>query len=214
VWKYLDSGTGVEATKTRNRAALDQVQFHPSILHGPQEMDISTTFLVEDYLAPFGAAPIGMSGLIWPDAEGILARSLAQAQLPFSISTLATQSPEDVAPHLGDHAWFQLYPPKREDIRQDLLDRARAAGVETLVLTADVPVASRRERQTRSGIIQPPRLTLRLAAKVAIRPGRWPPIGAASRNSARSTSTSKRKRRCRLRRISGTSSAPRWIWST
>ena len=170
VWEYLDSGTGVEATKARNRAALDRVGFLPSILHGPLAVDLTTTFLGQSCPLPFGAAPIGMSGLIWADSEGLLARACAKAGIPYTLSTVASQSPEDVAPHLGEHAWFQLYPPKKEEIRRDLLDRARAAGFGALVLTVDVPVASRRERQTRSGLTQPPKLTPRLLAQVARRP--------------------------------------------
>lgn len=179
VWEYLDSGTGTEATKARNRKALDRLGFLPAILQGPQDPDLSATLLGRDFPLPFGVAPIGMSGLVWPDAEGRLARSAAQAGLPYCLSTVASQSPEDVAPHLGEHAWFQLYPPKAPEIRTDLLDRARAAGFTTLVLTADVPVASRRERQTRSGLTQPPRLTPRILAQIAIRPA-WA-MGMAAR---------------------------------
>jgi len=170
VWEYLDSGTGVEATKARNRAALDRVGFMPSILHGSQVADISTRFLGRDCPMPFGIAPIGMSGLVWPDAEPILARAAARAGLPYTLSTVASRSPEDMAPHLGENAWFQMYPPKKEEVRRDLLDRARDAGFTTLVLTVDVPVASRRERQTRSGLTQPPKLTPRLMAQIAMRP--------------------------------------------
>lgn len=167
VWEYLDSGTGNEATKHRNRRALDQIGLMPSILHGPMDVDLSTTFLGRKLPQPFGIAPLGMSGLIWPDAEGHLARFGATTGIPYSLSTVASQSPEDLAPHLGDEAWFQLYPPKDEDIRRDMLSRARDAGFSTLVLTVDVPVASRRERQVRSGLTQPPRLTPRLLTQVA-----------------------------------------------
>ncbi|WP_206338488.1 alpha-hydroxy acid oxidase [Antarcticimicrobium sediminis] len=170
VWEYLDSGTGQEATKNRNRIALDSLGFMPSILHGPQVPDLSTRFLGQDLPLPFGIAPVGMSGLIWPDAEGHLARTAAAAQIPYTLSTVASQSPEDLAQHLGENAWFQLYPPKDEGIRTDMLARARAAGFTSLVLTVDVPVASRRERQTRSGLTQPPKLTPRLLAQVATRP--------------------------------------------
>lgn len=170
VWEFLDSGTGVEATKARNRAALDRVGFLPSILHGPITPDLRTRFLGQDYPLPFGVAPVGMSGLIWPDAEGHLARSAAHAGLPYALSNVASQTPEDIAPHLGAQAWFQLYPPKDPEIRLDLLERARRSGFTTLVMTVDVPVASRRERQTRSGLRQPPKLTPRLLAQIARRP--------------------------------------------
>ncbi|CRL13687.1 alpha-hydroxy acid oxidase [Phaeobacter italicus] len=179
VWEYLDSGTGTEATKARNRMALDQVGFLPSILHGPQKPDLSRRFLGVDRPLPFGIAPVGMSGLVWPDAEGHLARAAAAHGLPYCLSTVASQSPEDVAPHLGASPWFQLYPPKDPGIRRDMLARAKKAGFTGLVLTVDVPVASRRERQTRSGLTQPPRLTPRLLAQVAMRPA-WA-MGMAQR---------------------------------
>lgn len=170
VWEYLDSGTGVEATKARNRNALDRIGFEPSILHGALQNDLSARLLGQDFPLPFGAAPIGMSGLIWPGAEALLAQATAQAGIPYTLSTVASRSPEELAPHVGPHAWFQLYPPKDPEIRQDVLNRARRAGFSTLVLTVDIPVASRRERQTRSGLTQPPKLTPRLLAQIATRP--------------------------------------------
>ena len=170
VWEYLDSGTGTEAAKARNRSALDRIGFPPSILHGEFTPDISATLLGHDFPLPVGIAPIGMSGLMWPDAEGHLARAAKRHGIPYCISTVATQSPEDIAPHLGPHAWFQLYPPRDEGIRRDLLDRARTAGFSTLVLTVDVPVASRRERQVRSGLTNPPKITPRILAQIATCP--------------------------------------------
>ncbi|WP_299724939.1 alpha-hydroxy acid oxidase [uncultured Tateyamaria sp.] len=172
VWEYLDSGTGVEVTRHRNRIALDRVGLMPSVLHGEFEPDLTTPLFGAEMPLPFGIAPVGMSGLMWPNAERLLARAAAQLGIPYTISTVASQSPEDVAPDLGTHGWFQMYPPRDEEIRRDMLDRARKAGFKTLVLTVDVPVASRRERQTRSGLTNPPRLTPRLLAQVAMRP-RW-----------------------------------------
>lgn len=170
VWEYLDSGTGVEATRNRNRRGLDRVGLMPSVLHGEFAPDLTSTLMGAAMPLPFGIAPVGMSGLMWPDAERLLARAAARLGIPYTISTVATQSPEDVAGDLGAHGWFQMYPPRDEDIRRDMLERARKAGFETLVLTVDVPVASRRERQTRSGLTNPPRLTPRLLAQVALRP--------------------------------------------
>ncbi len=167
VWEYLDSATGVEATQRRNRTALDQVLLNPSILHGEFDPDLSTTLLGHTYPLPVGIAPVGMSGLIWPGAEQMLARAAARENLPFTLSTVATQLPEDVGPHAGGHAWFQLYPPRDPGIRDDILKRAKASGFTTLVLTVDVPVASRRERQTRGGLTNPPKLTPRLALQAA-----------------------------------------------
>ena len=167
VWDFLDSGTGTEATQRRNRAALDAVLMMPSVLHGEIACETAVDFLGARFDLPVGMAPVGMSGLVWPDAERLLARAAARAGIPYCLSTVASRTPEDVQPALGPHAWFQMYPPRDPEIRADMLRRARAAGFSTLVLTLDVPVASRRERQTRSGLTTPPRLTPRLLAQIA-----------------------------------------------
>ncbi|SEL01207.1 L-lactate dehydrogenase (cytochrome) [Roseovarius nanhaiticus] len=183
VWEYLDSGTGTERARHAGPAALQEVEMMPSILHGEFAPDLTTTLFGRNMALPFGIGPVGMSGLIWPDAEGHLARAAAKADMPYTLSTVAAQTPEDVAPHLGAHGWFQLYPPRDEGIRRDMLERAKASGFSVLVLTVDVPVASRRERQTRSGLTQPPRLTPRLMAQVAMRPA-WA-MGMAQRGMPR-----------------------------
>ena len=170
VWEYLDSATGTEATQRRNRAKLDAVLFRPSILHGEFTPDLSTTLFGQTFPLPFGVSPVGMSGLIWPDAERLVAAAANKAGLPYALSTVASQTPEFVAPVLGKHGWFQMYPPRDPDIRKDRLRRAKDAGFSALILTVDVPVASRRERQTRSGLTQPPKLTPRLLAQVMLRP--------------------------------------------
>ena len=183
VWEYLDSATGTEATKDRNRTRLDRIGLMPSILHGEFTPDLSTNFLGQKRPLPFGVAPVGMSGLMWPDAEGHLARAARKAEIPYTLSTVASQSPEDLAGVIGPDAWFQMYPPRDEEIRADMLARARATGFKTLVLTVDVPVASRRERQTRSGLTQPPRLAPRLLMQLALRPT-WA-VGMARRGMPR-----------------------------
>ena len=183
VWEFLDSGTGTEATTRRNRTGLDAVQLMPSILHGEIECSTEIPFLGTTYGLPVGISPVGMSGLVWPDAERHLARTAAQANIPYGLSTVASQTPEDVAPVLGDHGWFQMYPPRDPEIRTDMLKRAKAAGFRTLILTVDVPVGSRRERQVRSGLTQPPRITPRLLAHIATSPA-WA-LGMAKRGMPR-----------------------------
>ena len=167
VFEYLDSATGTEATQARNRRKLDEVLLMPSILHGEFTAELSATLMGRQYPLPFGVSPVGMSGLFWPDAERLLARAATAAGMPYGLSTVASRRPEDIAPCIDGNGWFQIYPPRDPAIRDDMLARARAAGFSTLVLTVDVPVASRRERQTRSGLTSPPRLTPRLMAQVA-----------------------------------------------
>ncbi|NYS26261.1 alpha-hydroxy-acid oxidizing protein [Rhodobacteraceae bacterium 2376] len=170
VWEYVDSATGREAVKAANRAALDTVRFRPAILGGEVTPDLRTRFLGKDYAVPFGIAPLGMSGLIWPGAEQTLARFAQGARLPYGLSTVATRLPEEIGPLAGDMGWFQLYPPRDPDIRRDLLTRAQKAGFDTLVLTVDVPGPSRRERQRRADLAIPPKTTLRILWQTALRP--------------------------------------------
>ena len=170
VWEYLDSGTGAEITHKRNRTIFETIKMMPSILHGPMTPKTSKALLGMTYDLPFGVAPVGMSGLIWPDAEGLLAENAARANIPYCLSTVACQTPEQVGPKVGKNGWFQLYPPRDPDVRRDMLRRVKAAGFETLVLTVDLPEASRRERQARGGITHPPVLTARLLAQIARRP--------------------------------------------
>lgn len=167
VWEYLDSATGTESVHRRNREAFDHILFRPAALRGEITPDLSTSLLGRDYPVPFGISPLGMSGLVWPEAEFLLARHAARAGIPYGLSTVATRTPEDLKGAQGDQGWFQMYPPRDPEIRADMLARAKAAGFHTLILTVDVPAASRRERQTRGGLVQPPRLTPRLALQVA-----------------------------------------------
>lgn len=167
VFEYLDSATGEERTQLRNRQGLDAVQLMPSILHGEQEVDLSVDLFGQRHPLPFGVSPVGMSGLFWPNAERLLATAATRHGLPYGLSTVASRTPEEVGDCLDGNGWFQIYPPRDPEIRVDMLKRARDAGFTTLVLTVDVPVASRRERQVRSGLTSPPRLTPRLLAQVA-----------------------------------------------
>lgn len=169
-WAYLDSATGTEATAARNRTALDQVLFAPSILHGEVAPDFSVELFGQSHPLPFGVAPVGQSGLLWPGAEILLAREATRAGLPYTLSNLANATPEEVGPEADGKGWFQLYPPRDVDVRQDLLQRMRDSGFHVLVLTVDVPVASRREKQVKGGLVQPPRLTPRIAMQCALRP--------------------------------------------
>jgi L-lactate dehydrogenase (cytochrome) len=108
VWEYLDSATGTEATLRANRAALDRLRMMPSILHGPMEHDLSVEFLGEKLALPFGIAPVGMSGLIWPGAERTLAAAGARWGIPYCLSTVAAAAPRSRAARrriAARHGW-------------------------------------------------------------------------------------------------------------
>ena len=169
-WEYLDSGTGIEECQARNRQAFSKVNLVPKFMQGELKPDITTRLFGIDYSAPFGIAPVGLTGLMWPNAEKILAQTANRNRIPFSLSTVGTETPESIGPIVNGMGWFQLYPPRRKELRQDLLSRAQDSGFTTLVVTADVPVSSRRERQIRAGVSVPPKINGRTLFHCAIRP--------------------------------------------
>jgi len=129
-------------------------------MKGELQPNLKTEIFGQTYDSPFGMAPVGLSGLMWPGAEMILAETAVKYNIPYCLSTVATQTPETIGPLVGDNGWFQLYSPRQLDIRLDVLKRAKDSGFKTLVVTADVPKPSRRERTKRAGLRNPPKITL------------------------------------------------------
>lgn len=160
-WEYLDQGTSDEVAVARNLQRMAQVVLVPRFMRGVLTPDFRTTLFGVTYETPFGMAPVGLTGLMWPRVELYLARTAARRRIPYTLSSVATQTPEAVGALAGDMGWFQLYPPRDAEVRRDLLRRAQAAGFTTLVVTADVPTGSRRERTIRAGMTMPPRITAR-----------------------------------------------------
>ena len=169
-FEYLDSATGRELGLKTNRDALDAIGFLPSVLCGRTTADLETTLLGQTYDLPFGIAPVGMSGMMWAGAERMLAKAAVAHNIPFSLSSVAVASPEDVAPHIGNNGWFQHYPVKSAELRRKMLPRIKAAGFHTLIITVDVPQESRRERQRRANLTVPPKADLRTIKEMAVRP--------------------------------------------
>ncbi|SHI98759.1 L-lactate dehydrogenase (cytochrome) [Palleronia salina] len=169
IWEYLDSATGDEGASRRAAAALDAITLVPGVLRNVKP-DLSTELFGHRFDLPVGIAPVGMSGSVWPRAEVTLAEAAARANAPFGLSTVAAMTPEEVGPHLGHGGWFQLYAPGDPEIRRDMLTRARDAGFTGLILTGDVPAASRRERQRRARLTNPMRVTPRIAVQSALAP--------------------------------------------
>ncbi|MEM8750302.1 MAG: alpha-hydroxy acid oxidase [Pseudomonadota bacterium] len=169
-WEYLDSGTGMERLVERNRAALDAVRMMPRVLSGRFAPNMSVTLLGETYSVPFGIAPIGLSSLMWPEAELILAKAAQKNDIPYCLSMVANQTPERVTEFAPDRTWMQIYPPSKVEILHDLLARSKAAGIKTIVITVDVPASSTRERQLAAGLTVPPKTTAKTLWRMAKRP--------------------------------------------
>ena len=169
-FEYLDGGCNEDVNLDRNRADLQRIALEPRYLVGEVRPDPSVELFGSSWAAPFGVAPIGLQGLIWPDAPLILARAARKLNVPFVLSTVSTASIEEVAEATEGRFWFQLYHPAREEVRDDLLARAAAAGCEVLVILADVPSFGFRPRDIRNGLSMPPRMSLRNLAQMVGRP--------------------------------------------
>ncbi len=169
-WEYLASGTGTEGTLRANIDAMAAVRLRPQLLKGLLEPVTTTTLFGVEYAAPIGIAPIGLSGLIWPGADLAFAEVAVEKNIPHTLSTVGTGKVEEVGPATQGRGWFQLYSPRDTDLRDKLLDRVAQSGFTTLVITADVPIASRRERQRRARVRVPPKIGPALITQSILRP--------------------------------------------
>lgn len=169
---FLQGGTGSNLAPARNRAAFDGVSLAWTVgATGP--VSSRTTLFGRDYAAPIGIAPVGMDGAIWPGAAPALATAAAAVGIPHVSSTLAGGNLEALARYACGNLWLQLYgfPADDHRITFDLMARARAAGVDVLVLTMDVPGHAKRNLDLANGITVPfrpsPSLALRALGKPA-----------------------------------------------
>lgn len=171
---YTDGSAEAELSLNRAREAFRDIQFHPAILRDVAKVDTSTTILGGRSELPFGIAPTGFTRMMQTEGEYAGARAAARAGIPFSLSTMGTASIEDVRdanPH--GRNWFQLYMWKDRDRSMALVDRAAAAGYDTLLVTVDVPVAGARLRDKRNGMSIPPALTVGTLLNAIPRPQWW-----------------------------------------
>jgi len=168
--EYLEGGCHTERNLARNTDEIREVQLRPYYLRSFAGAEMSTELFGETYDAPFGVAPIGLQGLVWPRATQILAAAAAEHNLPFILSTVATASIETVAEITSGRAWFQLYHPVEDELRNKLLDRVADAGLPVLVILADTPSFGYRPKEIRNGLAIPPRMTLRNILQMTMRP--------------------------------------------
>ena len=171
---YTDGGADTESSLTRARDAYEKLEFQPKILLNVKDVDLSVNMLGKKMSMPLGIAPTGFTRMMQTEGEYAGACAAQDAGIPFTLSTMGTRSIEDVAKAAPNgRNWFQLYMWKDRDRSMALVDRARAAGFDTLVLTVDVPVAGARLRDVRNGMTIPPSLTIKTILNAIPRPAWW-----------------------------------------
>lgn len=172
LFEYVDRGTEDEISMTTTRHQLDQVKLSPSVLVDVSDCRTNGTILGWEQALPLVIAPTAVAGLMWHDGEIALAKAAAAAGIPFCVSTLSITPIERIAAEAGARLWFQLYVWKNRQRSFALLDRAWAAGAETLVLTVDTAVNPNREYNPRNGFGVPLKPSWRIGLDVARHP-RW-----------------------------------------
>jgi L-lactate dehydrogenase (cytochrome) len=169
-FEYLEGGCFSELNLRRNTEEIRELRLRPFYLRNYPGSDLRTELFGKTYDAPFGVAPIGLQGLMWPRATEILAKAAFDHNLPFILSTVATASVEKIAEITEGQAWFQLYHPAEDELRDKLLDRVEKAGLPVLVILADTPTFAYRPKEIRNGLSIPPKMSLRNIVQMMLRP--------------------------------------------
>jgi isopentenyl diphosphate isomerase/L-lactate dehydrogenase-like FMN-dependent dehydrogenase len=144
---YVAGSAGTEGTARENRAAFDRWRIVPRFLRDVSQRDMSTTILGTPFPAPVALAPVGVQGIVHPDAELAVARAAASLRVPIVLSTVSSYRLEEVAAAGGDSPrWFQLYWPRDRDVAASFISRAKKAGFAALVVTLDTFILAWRPR--------------------------------------------------------------------
>ncbi|MFN5021524.1 MAG: alpha-hydroxy-acid oxidizing protein [bacterium] len=169
-FEYLDGGCNEDVNLHKNTDDLRKVELLPFYLSQHAGASLATELFGHTYDAPFGVSPIGLQGLIWPNSPEILARASVKHNIPFILSTVTTSSIERIAEITEGKAWYQLYHPAENGLRDDILNRLEASGYDILVLLCDVPSFGFRPRDIRNGLAMPPKMTMRNILQVMGKP--------------------------------------------
>lgn len=172
IFDYIDGAAGRETGAARNRAALDALEVRPRILRDVSRRSLACPLFGATAERPFGIAPMGMCNLSAPGADMMLARLAARYKVPHGVSTVASTPMEKILEVAEGHAWFQLYFSGDGTGSFKLVERAKTAGYQTLVLTVDVPEVGRRPRELRHGFKMPFVIGPRQFVDFALHP-RW-----------------------------------------
>ncbi len=155
LFEFVDRGTEDEIALRNNRAAFERIKLIPRTLVDVSVRSQEITLFGHAQKMPIVIAPTGTAGLMWHEGEIALARAAKAAGIPFSLATGSITAMEKVAAEAGGRLWFQLYMWSRVDLSYQLVERAKAAGYEGLMVTVDSAVSGNREYNLRNGFTIP-----------------------------------------------------------
>lgn len=169
---YVDGGADGEVSLRRNRAAFQGYELVPSVLRDVASVETGTDLLGRVSPVPFALGPTGYTRMMHPDGELAVARAARSHAIPYTVSTMATVSLEDVA-RVGGDLWFQLYIWRDRNLMRSLISRATDADYRVLMVTVDTAVSGLRVRDHHNGFTLPPRLSPSVALEMALHPAWW-----------------------------------------
>jgi (S)-mandelate dehydrogenase len=172
IFEFMDRGNGDEVAVANNRAAFERVKLNPHMLVDTSRRTQEITLFGRKQAMPIAIAPTGSAGLTWYQGEIALARAAREAGIPFALATGSITPLEKVAEQAGGTLWFQVYMWPDRSLSHKLVERAKAAGYQALIVTVDTPVTPGREYNLRNGVTIPFRFTRRNITDVLMHP-RW-----------------------------------------
>ncbi|WP_313085109.1 FMN-dependent L-lactate dehydrogenase LldD [Pseudomonas sp.] len=155
LFHYVDGGAYAEYTLRRNVEDLASIALRQRVLRNMSELSLQTQLFGETLSMPVALAPVGLTGMLARRGEVQAARAADRKGIPFTLSTVSVCPIEEVAPAIKRPMWFQLYVLKDRGFMRNALERAKAAGVTTLVFTVDMPTPGARYRDAHSGMSGP-----------------------------------------------------------
>ncbi|MEQ6347676.1 FMN-dependent L-lactate dehydrogenase LldD [Vibrio cyclitrophicus] len=155
LFHYIDGGSYGEHTLRRNTADLAEIALKQRVLNDMSDLNLETELFGEKLAMPIALAPVGLTGMYARRGEVQAAKAADNKGIPFTMSTVSVCPIEEVAPKIERSMWFQLYVLKDRGFMKNVLERAKAAGVTTLVFTVDMPVPGARYRDMHSGMSGP-----------------------------------------------------------
>ncbi len=172
-YEYADSGSWTEGTYRRNQSDFERILLRQRVAKDIGVRSLRTSMAGTPVSMPIALAPTGLTGMQHADGEILAARAAAAFGVPFTLSTMSICSIEDVAQNAERPFWFQLYVFRDRAFVNRLIERAKAAQCEALVLTLDLQVLGVRHKDVRNGLSAPPRMTARNVIDIARRPRWW-----------------------------------------
>ena len=159
-FEYLNGGCNDDVNIKRNNDEIRNVQLRPDYIKKFNGSSLKTSIFGIEYDSPFGIAPIGLQGLMWPNSPEILAKSAFKNNIPFILSTVSTSSIERISEITEGKFWFQLYHPAEDKLTNDLIIRTHDSGCKVLVILCDVPTFGYRPKDIKNGLSMPPKMNL------------------------------------------------------